>query len=143
MGRKLGSKNKKHKAIEKGKHKGKKWKVWKKKEYKETVRAKYLREELEKHPPTNARVFKFLGYCNKCGAMVGEGDREEGKKGIVICSCGNRCSVGKLVGEDKKERVIKSKREFLEEGQDILESMPKIAEEAVVPDEINKMDIDD
>ena len=143
MSRPYGSVNKKHKANKLGKGK-KKWKVWKKKEYKESARAKYLREELEKHPPTNARVFKLLGYCPKCGMVVGKADLEKGKKNIVICPCGNRCSVNKLgKGVSKPEDKPRSKREFLEDCIDIVESTSKITEPIDPPSEIGKMDTEE
>jgi len=113
-----------------------------KKVYKETSRDKYLREEKEKQPK-DLRSCKLLGYCPKCNFILGEVDIEKGKKETYVCpSCDHRGRVAGISKESAKKEPKKNRREFLEECQDILESMPKIHEEVDTPAEIGRADID-
>jgi len=148
MGRKKGSKNK----VKKGqklpersievKGTGKKWKYKKwKKTYKESKYAKHLREEEELHPATGLKICKLMGFCPKCKSILGKMDILKGKKNIILCQvCGFRGRISKLSKEHSKKE-IKSKREHLEDCQDILESMPKVEETPIdLPEDIGKID---
>lgn len=155
MGRPKGSKNK-HKAqvdkkanvkkpcTERVKFKAKFKAKWKKKVYPES---KYAREErLKQLPqPVTLKIYKLLGFCPKCGLTIGKGDLEKGKKGIIICpACGYRDRATKLSKEPLRKEHPRNKKEFLDDCQDILESMPKITEEAPeTPEEIGRVDTEE
>ena len=85
MGRRKGSLNKKNKAIIKFKKK------------RDRLTKKVVKEVLPLSNVSNlsnVKIYKFLGYCPKCKAIIGRGDLET--KFIFSCpSCGKRARINR------------------------------------------------
>lgn len=118
---------------------GQKKKVYQKKEpkYKGPVFKKKKVKKIE--PSPLMKTFKFMGYC-KCGCLIGKSDLET--KFIYVCpNCGKRARVSKLVKQ--KDKVILSRKEYMETINSEHLEMPYIAKEDVPPEILKKFEEDD
>ena len=84
---------------------------------------------------------KFLGYCNKCGAIIGSIDLES--KFVWKCpGCGKRARINKLkLKAQKRDTKDISKREYLKDTISVHEGIEEKTENYIDFDKIKPLEM--